>query len=163
MWWTQSVVPLPWLLKTCCTVTQLHDICHCQCVEQHHCRLYSEQVTSEWAFYAFAHSNRWGWKHFVFGLSVHLCVHVFVCASWWRHSLTSLSSACSFLPAWIVLDKDRQIVVASKLTNSTVTVLCFVMCVCTSCLPSVAYIQCLPSVLWHCWLGGRKGIRPVEN
>jgi len=20
-----------------------------------------------------------------------------------------------------------------------------------------------PSVLWHCWLGGRKGIRPVEN
>ena len=21
----------------------------------------------------------------------------------------------------------------------------------------------LPSVLWHCWLGGRKGIRPVEN
>jgi len=22
---------------------------------------------------------------------------------------------------------------------------------------------CLPSVLWHCWLGGRKGIRPVKN
>ena len=21
----------------------------------------------------------------------------------------------------------------------------------------------LPSVLWHCWLGGRKGIRPVKN
>ena len=21
----------------------------------------------------------------------------------------------------------------------------------------------LPSVLWHCWLGGRKGIQPVEN
>ena len=20
-----------------------------------------------------------------------------------------------------------------------------------------------PSVLWHCWLGGRKGIRPVKN
>jgi len=20
----------------------------------------------------------------------------------------------------------------------------------------------LPSVLWHCWLGGRKGIRPVK-
>ena len=20
-----------------------------------------------------------------------------------------------------------------------------------------------PSVLWHCWLGGRKGIRPVQN
>jgi len=22
---------------------------------------------------------------------------------------------------------------------------------------------CLLSVLWHCWLGGRKGIRPVKN
>jgi len=22
---------------------------------------------------------------------------------------------------------------------------------------------CTPSVLWHCWLGGRKGIRPVKN
>jgi len=21
----------------------------------------------------------------------------------------------------------------------------------------------LPSVLWHCWLGRRKGIRPVKN
>jgi len=21
----------------------------------------------------------------------------------------------------------------------------------------------LPSVLWHCWLGDRKGIRPVKN
>ena len=24
-------------------------------------------------------------------------------------------------------------------------------------------VQAVPSVLWHCWLGGRKGIRPVEN
>jgi len=33
------------------------------------------------------------------------------------------------------------------------------------CVPLV--LQCLahiiPSVLWHCWLGGRKGIRPVKN
>jgi len=21
----------------------------------------------------------------------------------------------------------------------------------------------MPSVLWYCWLGGRKGIRPVKN
>ena len=26
----------------------------------------------------------------------------------------------------------------------------------------VLFIQ-VPSVLWHCWLGGRKGIRPVKN
>ena len=25
------------------------------------------------------------------------------------------------------------------------------------------YFCCLPSVLWHCWLGIRKGIRPVKN
>ena len=34
--------------------------------------------------------------------------------------------------------------------------------VCRSCLvvfPSVLF----PSVLWRCWLGGRKGIRPVKN
>jgi len=23
--------------------------------------------------------------------------------------------------------------------------------------------SCIPSVLWHCWLGGRKGIRPVKK
>jgi len=35
----------------------------------------------------------------------------------------------------------------------------------------IVHVQCLlivqllslPSVLWHCWLGGRKGIRPVKN
>ena len=25
------------------------------------------------------------------------------------------------------------------------------------------YLNKLPSVLWRCWLGGRKGIRPVKN
>jgi len=24
-------------------------------------------------------------------------------------------------------------------------------------------VQCMPSVLWRCWLGDRKGIRPVKN
>ena len=27
----------------------------------------------------------------------------------------------------------------------------------------VYLLPCIPSVLWRCWLGGRKGIRPVEN
>ena len=30
-----------------------------------------------------------------------------------------------------------------------------------SCL--LTHYHYVPSVLWHCWLGGRKGIRPVEN
>ena len=28
---------------------------------------------------------------------------------------------------------------------------------------SVQYENCLPSVLWRCWLGGRKGIRPRKK
>ena len=33
------------------------------------------------------------------------------------------------------------------------------------CFICISYIMTLllPSVLWRCWLGGRKGIRPVEN
>ena len=27
----------------------------------------------------------------------------------------------------------------------------------------VGFFAVLPSVLWRCWLGGRKGIRPVKN
>ena len=30
-------------------------------------------------------------------------------------------------------------------------------------LNQVKYDVNIPSVLWHCWLGGRKGIRPVKN
>ena len=37
----------------------------------------------------------------------------------------------------------------------------------TSCIfsffPIFSVVCTLPSVLWHCWLGGRKGIRPVKN
>jgi len=29
--------------------------------------------------------------------------------------------------------------------------------------PRLAMAANLPSVLWHCWLGGRKGIRPVKT
>jgi len=28
---------------------------------------------------------------------------------------------------------------------------------------STGMIMCVPSVLWRCWLGGRKGTRPVKN
>ena len=27
----------------------------------------------------------------------------------------------------------------------------------------LTYLHIMPSVLWHCWLGGRKGIPPVKN
>ena len=28
---------------------------------------------------------------------------------------------------------------------------------------SDVWVTCVPSVLWRCWLGGRKGIRPVKK
>ena len=31
------------------------------------------------------------------------------------------------------------------------------------CVITEDYITYMPSVLWRCWLGGRKGIRPVKN
>ena len=34
-------------------------------------------------------------------------------------------------------------------------------CVCIITIFTLLFL--LPSVLWRCWLGGRKGIRPVEN
>jgi len=35
--------------------------------------------------------------------------------------------------------------------------------VCRALLHAFYSIVRMPSVLWHCWLGGRKGIRPVKN
>ena len=35
------------------------------------------------------------------------------------------------------------------------------VCVCK--LHEFTYLVNLPSVLWHCWLGNKKGIRPVKN
>ena len=29
--------------------------------------------------------------------------------------------------------------------------------------PLIRFLILVPSVLWRCWLGGRKGIRPVKN
>jgi len=34
---------------------------------------------------------------------------------------------------------------------------------CLSCLLWISFPVVWPSVLWRCWLGGRKGIRPVKN
>jgi len=36
-----------------------------------------------------------------------------------------------------------------------------IKCTLVICYTVVGFV--LPSVLWHCWLGGRKGIRPVKN
>jgi len=41
---------------------------------------------------------------------------------------------------------------------------CAKVLLCYNCLCVNRFLlQVLPSVLWHCWLGGRQGIRPVKN
>ena len=55
----------------------------------------------------------------------------------------------------------------SFLLSSSITCTCCIFChglcarqsVCFCC----SFILSWPSVLWHCWLGGRKGIQPVKN
>ena len=42
-------------------------------------------------------------------------------------------------------------------------VLCRVARITTAQLINPGLNRCLPSVVWRCWLGGRKGIRPVKN
>ena len=37
---------------------------------------------------------------------------------------------------------------------------CFIYC---AVLNKFVHGQLVPSVLWRCWLGGRKGVRPVKN
>ena len=47
-------------------------------------------------------------------------------------------------------------------TVATVCVISLCMESCTR-IYTVVTICVVPSVLWRCWLGGRKGIRPVKN
>ena len=80
------------------------------------------------------------------------------CFITWKERLLVYGEFCSNLPrAQELLD---QLCDAKPLVNQRVTVLaCLSVCL------SVHFILwcCLPSVLWRCWLGGRKGIRPVKN
>ena len=51
-------------------------------------------------------------------------------------------------------------------TNTTVCceIQTFVLSEFTVCIPCVHSLHCyMPSMLWRCWLGGRKGIQPVKK
>jgi len=41
--------------------------------------------------------------------------------------------------------------------------LCLFVCCIVVCVSKSMECDIFPSVLWHCWLGDRKGIRPVKN
>jgi len=70
---------------------------------------------------------------------------------WFRFSCHRMVLLLLLLSAFI----NRTFAGATNALKAALTRLLFVFVSVLSCL--------LPSVLWHCWLGGRKGIRPVEN
>ena len=71
---------------------------------------------------------------------------------------------CFMCPVHTALLSSRMLISPFKLNNlcitaETVTNRCYV----NRQINWVYYEQFIPSVLWRCWLGGRKGIRPVKN
>ena len=61
-----------------------------------------------------------------------------------RQTDTFITILCTHIRSGVI-NKQTTILQRNTNANSTVSKLC------------------LPSVLWRCWLGGRKGIRPVKN
>ena len=95
-------------------------------------------------------------------------------ACWCSTSTRSSATGCSgrtIRPWWRWCGRDmtrwRHCWTRSTTTSSTAQLrllrrYCSTACVAFS---ALRCLQCfeLPSVLWRCWLGGRKGIRPVKN
>ena len=74
----------------------------------------------------------------------------------WQHALLS-----SLLLEWVVFIfcvHDRL-----ELINQVKLIYHFIFCWLDICTVCSAKKKLLPSVLWHCWLGGRKGIQPVKK
>ena len=87
----------------------------------------------------------------------------------WRVSPTTLSSTSKSVTYFLLTDCDQQrhfhysrrgilvseipfFYLCSSVINRPSSIL-FSVCVC----------MIMPSVLWHCWLGSRKGVRPVKK
>ena len=66
--------------------------------------------------------------------------------------------ACMFIQHYV---KNWQSVQSEASTSITLTLFAFHSI--HSNLYIIDDVGFIPSVLWHCWLGGRKGIRPVKN
>jgi len=72
--------------------------------------------------------------------------------------IRQITASVTFLPLiecpcmWLLLCFEITI---STILTSTVGNTCLIL--------QLLRLTRFPSVLWHCWLGGRKGIRPVKN
>ena len=113
----------------------------CVTVKIHHCTVNAEFLALFWMVICLIFRQR----------CVYLCVCVIDVESW----LSCMN--CRWLsrqhchhvlvwPAWKALPIRRQ------------TFVLMLLCFCVYSSPVF-----VPSVLWHCWLGGRKGIRLVRN
>jgi len=87
------------------------------------------------------HANCLKRLHGVLRLAWYLTAQCAVCSVWyWIHAVCNSGSLYRVCDSWMI-------------SASNITFIMFYSC-----------LQCfLPSVLWHCWLGGRTGIRPVQK
>ena len=80
------------------------------------------------------------------------------CPCWWRHQLCMMSTCFNTLKLCLVWQCPTVHRVAMQRSVSSG----WLMLKYLSILSSTA-LTFSPSVLWRCWLGGRKGIRPVKH
>ena len=78
----------------------------------------------------------------------------------WQAGMLFYSYRSTWSPTYLLC--QCWLSLCQRVCWSTFTI-CYLCCSMPSVhMPSV-HMPSIPSVLWHCWLGGRKGIRPVKN
>ena len=92
---------------------------------------------------------------FVWNVTLSPLVKASVAFWWWIHLLTVI--LCKFF-----FSVTLNFACLFNITCYLLVVIC--LCSCLSLMLRFSlYFQPVPSVLWHCWLGSRKGMRPVKN
>ena len=109
----------------------------------------------------FSHPRSEGWPHHGCTFSIFLCP-----LSFWLtlpQGVLSISWCCPSRPCVVFLACMHLalfLALSLSLGNSLV---CTYSTTCRDEILASAIADCLPSVLWRCWLGGRKGIWPVKK
>ena len=77
---------------------------------------------------------------------------------WWREIWRQCKAQNFFCFFWFsaVFFKTSKKVQIKHILRKCIGVLCYGAL-------EIVILLLSPSVLWHCWLGGRKGIQPVKN
>jgi len=108
------------------------------------------------------------------GIAFHYCMHLHTCKDWLRHHSVTHTQHTTVLRLCGFMKDDTSSIAILCMHYSFQTFLCLIaFCqffnkrICYVMLCSFLYygdnfvLGTLPSVLWLCWLGGRKGVWPV--